>query len=130
LAEPVYAFDREVIPAGTKVEGRVSGFEKLGKWKKISAMLAGNFTPQKNPQITFDALVLEDGTRIPIETSVLPGAEKLAGSSSISGIDPVNSYAPAIQKPEKERFKNVLWGMSPFRPLNLPKGTRLSVVLS
>jgi hypothetical protein len=93
-------------------------------------MLAGNFTPQRNPQITFNALVLDDGTRIPIETTVLPGAEKLAGSSSISGIDPVNSYAPTIQKPEKHRFKNMLWGVSPFRPLNLPKGTRLSVVLS
>ena len=130
IAEPVYAFDREVIPAGTKVEGRVAGFEKLGKWKKISAMLAGNFTPQRNPQIILNALVLDDGTRIPMETTVLPGAEKLAGSSSISGIDPVNSYAPTIQKPEKQRFKAMLWGVSPFRPQNLPKGTRLSVVLS
>src|SRR5262245_7449055 len=130
VAEPVYAFDREVIPAGTKVEGRIAGFEKLGKWKKIQAMLYGNFTPQRNPKITFDALVLSDGTRIPIETTVCPGAEKLAGSSSISGIDPINSYTPTIQKPEKERLKNILWGVSPFRPLNLPKGTRLSVVLS
>jgi len=130
VAEPVYAFDREVIPAGTKVEGRITGFEKLGKWKKIQSMLYGNFTPQRNPKITFDALILDDGTRIPIETSVLPGAEKLVGSSNISGIDPVNSYVPTIQKPEKERLKNVLWGISPFRPLSLPKGTRLSVVLS
>ena len=42
LAEPVYAFDREVISAGTKVEGRITGFEKLGKWKKIQAMLYEN----------------------------------------------------------------------------------------
>jgi hypothetical protein len=130
VVEAVYAFDREVIPAGTKVEGRITGFEKLGKWKKIQAMLYGNFTPQRNPAITFDALVLSDGTRISIETTVLPGAEKLAGSSRISGIDPVNSYVPTIQKPEKERLKNILWGISPFRPLTLPKGTRLSVEVS
>src|SRR5258706_425743 len=28
VVDPVFAFDREVIPAGTKVLGRLSGFQK------------------------------------------------------------------------------------------------------
>ena len=45
IVEPVYAFDREVIPAGTEVEGRITGFQKVGKWKRISTMVGGDFTP-------------------------------------------------------------------------------------
>ena len=56
IVEPVYAFDREVIPAGTEVEGRIVGFQKVGKWKRISTMLGGDFTPLREPQITFQAL--------------------------------------------------------------------------
>src|SRR5262245_6987153 len=57
LVEPVYSFDREVIPAGTEVEGSIIGFEKAGKWKRISSMLGGDFTPLSEPQIAFHTLV-------------------------------------------------------------------------
>ena len=53
IVEPVYAFDREVIPAGTEVEGRITGFNHVGKWKRLSAMLGGDFTPLREPQITW-----------------------------------------------------------------------------
>src|SRR5215471_6384754 len=49
VVDPVYAFDREVIPAGTQVEGTIRGFEKAGKWKRISSMLGGDFTPVREP---------------------------------------------------------------------------------
>src|SRR5262245_53603028 len=77
VTEPIYAFDREVIPAGAEVDGTITGFQKAGKWKRISAMLGGDFTPQRDPVITFDTLVLPDGDRIAIETSVVPGPEKI-----------------------------------------------------
>src|SRR5688500_17702752 len=35
LVEPVYAFDREVVPSGSEVVGRITGFEKIGKWKRV-----------------------------------------------------------------------------------------------
>ena len=37
IIEPVYAFDREVIPAGVEVEGVITGFNKGGTWAKISS---------------------------------------------------------------------------------------------
>src|SRR5215471_20440947 len=72
ILEPVYAFDREVIPAGTEILGKVSALRPAGKWKRITSMLGGDFTPLHDPEITFDTLVFADGKRIPIETSVAP----------------------------------------------------------
>lgn len=129
--EPVYAFDREVIPAGTAVEGEITGFEKAGKWSRISAMLGGDFTPVREPQITFHTLVLPDGNRIPIETSVAPGTEKVVGpgGSQLAESDLKNSLAATTKKPGKARLKTWLWGLSPYHPQYLPVGTRLSATL-
>src|ERR1700693_6335020 len=45
LAEPVFSFDREVIPSGTEVAGHVTGFQRPRKWRRVFALLNGNFTP-------------------------------------------------------------------------------------
>src|SRR6476646_2079602 len=50
LAEPVFSFDREVIPAGTRVDGRLSAFQRPAKWRRIAAILNGNLTPIRQPQ--------------------------------------------------------------------------------
>jgi len=109
IVEPVYSFDREVIPAGAEVEGKITGFQEAGKWKRISAMLGGNFTPQREPQITLQTLVLRDGTRIPIETLVVPGTEKTVGLDADkphSGKDLKNALMSTVKKPGG--FKNLL----------------------
>src|SRR6516164_1627819 len=41
VAEPVYAFDRIVIPTGTKVVGKITGFDKPGAFKRTLTMLGG-----------------------------------------------------------------------------------------
>jgi len=130
LAEPIYAFDREVIPAGTKVEGRITGFKKAGAWKRVSAMLGGDFTPVREPQITFDTLVLSRGVRIPIQTVVSPGADKVVGlgDKHQAGGELKNSLMSTV-KPGKEQMQNWLWGMSPYHPQSLPQGLNLTAVL-
>jgi hypothetical protein len=129
IAEPVFSFDREVIPAGTKVEGTITGFESAGKWKRISAMLGGDFTPQREPQITFHTLVFADGTRLPIQTSALAGSEKVVGSDKQHDSDLKNSFTSSVKKPGKEELKNWAWGLAPFHPQYLPLGVRMSAVL-
>jgi hypothetical protein len=129
LLEPVYSFDREVIPSGTAIEGTITGFQKGGTWKRVSAMLSGNFTPVRDPQIAFHTLVLADGTRIPIETSVVPGTEKVVRADKQPAGEIKNSLVSTIKKPGKEQLKTWLWGMSPYQPQYLPAGTRLSAVL-
>src|SRR5437773_5808769 len=51
VVDPVYAFDREVIPSGTELEGKITALQKAGTWKRIFTMLAGDFTPSHKPQI-------------------------------------------------------------------------------
>jgi len=77
LVEPVFAFDREVIPSGTEVLGRITGFQAAPKWRRVMAILSGDLTPLREPRISFDVLVLKSGTRIPIQTSVAPGSDTL-----------------------------------------------------
>ena len=77
VVEPIYAFDREVIPPGAEVAGKVIGFKSAPRWRRVLAILNGDFTPLREPQIQFDMLVMKDGTRLPIQTSVLPGSDKM-----------------------------------------------------
>jgi hypothetical protein len=130
ITEPVYAFDRVVIPSGTEIEGKITGFQKAGRWKRISAMLAGDFTPQRTPQITFDTLVLPHGERVAIETSVTPGPEKIVQSAGGNEADTHEKKSlVSTVKPGKERLKTMLWGMAPYHPQYLPADTPLTAVL-
>ena len=58
LLDPVYAFDREVIPAGTEVLGRVSRLDPMSKMSRATAILAGNFTPLHRAHVEFTTIVL------------------------------------------------------------------------
>ena len=132
ILEPVYAFDREVIPSGTDVVGRVTGFRKAGKWKRVFSMLAGDFTPLREPQITFDTLILSSGIRIPIHTAVVAGAGKLVRSDGIgdeSEPDLKSALTSTVKEPRKERLKKFLWKLAPYRSQSLPVGTHLQAVL-
>lgn len=68
LLEPVFAFDREVIPAGTVVLGQVSRTEPVSKWQRVQAILNGDFTPLRRAQAEFTALRLPDGREISTHT--------------------------------------------------------------
>jgi hypothetical protein len=77
LAEPVYSFDREVIPSGTQAIGHVSRLESVSKWQRARAILGGDFTPLHVAQIQFTSLVLPDGREIPARTIPSEGLNSL-----------------------------------------------------
>src|SRR5258706_13119924 len=58
LLAPVYAFDHEVIPAGTQAIGHVSRLESVSKWERTRAILGGDFTPLHVAEIEFTSLWL------------------------------------------------------------------------
>ena len=141
IIEPVYAFDREVIPPGTEVVGKVTGFRPGGKWKRVSSILGGDFTPVRDPQITFDTLVLEDGTHIPIETSVERGADTLVrfngdnkqakenGEPRRSESGPLRAFTTAGKQTGNELIKGTLWGLAPYHPQSVPAGMHYKATL-
>jgi hypothetical protein len=87
--EPVYVFDKLVIPAGSAVKGKVSEIAGVSKKRWTMAAMNADFSPSREVQVEFDELVLPDGRHLPMKTAVFPGS---AG---------VLQFVPANQKEKK-----------------------------
>ncbi len=74
IVEPVYAFDRIVVPVGSEIIGKVTKIGTLSGGKRTQAALNADFTPRRKVEFGFDELVLKDGRRFPLHTSVTPGS--------------------------------------------------------
>lgn len=74
VVEPVYAFDKLVIPAGTEVIGQIAQVEGVSKGNRVMSALDADFTPAHKVEIEFNEINLAGGKRIPIETKVIPGS--------------------------------------------------------
>ncbi len=73
LVQPVYAFDRLVIPVGTKVTGKISKVDSVSAWKRTLGILNVDFTPARQIAVEFDDLLLPDGKHLRLKTTVTPG---------------------------------------------------------
>jgi len=143
IVEPVYAFAREVLPEGAEVLGHMIGFKSAPRWMRITSMLGGNFTPLREPQLTFDTLILKDGKSIPIHTSVTPGTDTVVrfgmgtagqkkgkvATATEAARQQIESrkraVINAIKAPGKmERMKEALWSYAPWHPQYLPSASR------
>jgi hypothetical protein len=91
LAVPVYAFDHEVIPSGTRVVGHVSRLESVPKWQRVRAILGGDFTPLHIAQVEFTSLVLPDGREMQLHTV------SSAGLNSLLPLRPPKQRNPSAQ---------------------------------
>src|SRR6516164_4300248 len=74
LVEPVYAFDKLVLPVGTEVTGQISQIDGVSADRRTLAALDSNLTPTKKITVEFTELLLKDGKHIPIQTRVAPGS--------------------------------------------------------
>jgi hypothetical protein len=74
IVEPVYAFDHIVVPVGSEVIGEITKIESLSNGKRTLAVLNADFTPLRKVEVGFHELVLPDGRRFPLHTSVAPGS--------------------------------------------------------
>ena len=73
LVEPVYAFDKLVLPIGTEVAGHISQIESVSAGRRTLVALDANLTPTRKIAVEFTDLLLADGKHFPIQTSVVPG---------------------------------------------------------
>jgi len=69
LVEPIYVYDRLVLPAGSVVEGHISKIGGVPIGRRLTALLYGNLTPPREVRAQFDALVLSDGSRLSLRTA-------------------------------------------------------------
>ncbi len=74
VVEPVYAFDRLVVPVGSEVNGNITEIEGVSAGKRMLDALDADFTPARKISVKFTELVLANGERIPVNTIVTPGS--------------------------------------------------------
>ena len=87
--EPVYAFDKLLVPVGTTVNGRVSAIDAVPKKIRTLQAMDANFSPVRAVHVQFDELVLPDGRRVPMHTVASPAP------------DGVLNFVPANEKAAK-----------------------------
>src|ERR1700686_2326086 len=69
LIDPLYAFDRIVIPSGVDLQGRVTRLDRASKMTRTQAILGGDFTPLHWARVEFTTIVMPDGRMIPVHTA-------------------------------------------------------------
>jgi hypothetical protein len=74
VVEPVYAFDKLVIPAGSEVTGTIAKIEHVSTGKRVMSALDADFTPACKVEVEFNEVDLANGKKIPIQTKVIPGS--------------------------------------------------------
>ena len=77
VVETVYAFDQEVIPAGSVATGYVKRIAPVPGMRRTMAYANGDFTPFHGYEVAFDMVTLPDGRQVPITTTVMPGTAEV-----------------------------------------------------
>ncbi len=65
-----------MVPAGTKIRGRVESIEASSQNVRVGAALAGDFTPNRHVVLSFDRLML-NGREVAVQTVVSGGIENV-----------------------------------------------------
>ena len=150
LVQPVFVFNKEIIPAGSEVIGHVAGLNPVNKQRRFKAILNGDFTPLRNPEIQFDLLKLPDGKMMPIKTGiasqlgVLPPFGKTMEArkrNSLVGttlgrvrMELLNARQEIVteinSQPKWDRLQDEAYSRLPYHPQFLPANTRFSAQLT
>ncbi len=109
VVEPVYAFDKVVVPEGTEVLGRVREIEHLSKAKRATAALDADFTPRRKVEMEFSELVMNDGKHIAVRTSVTPGSGQVLRFSSTQEKKKTIKDAAAVKTSEAKQQAKQEW---------------------
>jgi hypothetical protein len=99
ILEPVYAFDKEVVPAGSIVTGKVSQVQPVTKMLRFRAIANGDFTPLRNAQVEFDTLTLPDGSKRELHTVAVMGLNSIY-------TEPSKKPSKKNQKPQQPQSQN------------------------
>ena len=137
LVEPVYVYDRMVLPAGSLVEGHVAEIGGVPVKRRLQAILSGNFTPRRDVRAQFDAVVLDDGSRLALRTSPSRGTAHTARVAKQGKKQeghkpslPSDGAIRAFRTPGKlRRIKGALLGMLPYHRQSWATGTLFNAAL-
>jgi len=103
VVEAVYAFDQEVIPAGSVATGHVKSIAPVSGVRRTMAYANGDFSPFHKYEVTFDMVTLPNGKQMPISTTVLPGTAEVV--HLVSNPDKQNQKGAAGRATDARRAK-------------------------
>jgi len=157
MLTPLFAFDREVVPAGTEVFGTVTGLRPVPTAERTKAMMSGDFTPLHLAEVRFTSMRLADGRQITIETvesaelnslfpSKPPKPHKQKGQTQNNEppgtgtqivrdqidarLSAVKSIPDVVQGPgKKDKLQDFLWAKLPYHPQFVRARTRFDAEL-
>jgi len=148
VVDPIFVFDHMVIPAGSQVLGRVTQVESAPRKQRGLAIANGNFSPLRKAHVDFDTLILKDGTRLHLQTTVTQGALRMvhliAGEQGKKkgrvsrAVEQARQEAKAREQetvkelaaPGKiQRVKARLWAEFPYHQPALAAGTHFTAEL-
>src|SRR6202047_2413063 len=136
LLEPVYAGEDLAIPAGSTIKGHVSAISTAPMRKRARRLLNGDFTPPRTAQVTFDQLVLSDGTTVPIHSDSAAGLGCVANSQYLPkeqrpGMrQKLKGAMATLREPNKlQRLGNAVVTSLPYHPEYIDQGTVFDTAL-
>jgi hypothetical protein len=102
VVEPVFAFDRLVIPVGTAVAGQITKIGGVSKGKRTLDALDAEFTPVRRIDVEFNEFVLPDGKHLPIHTLVTPGSGQVIQFVAAAQVDKKKDVKDAATEKAKQ----------------------------
>ncbi len=152
LIEPIYAFDRIVVPAGVELQGHVTKLDPASKMVRYQAIVQGDFTPLHWARVQFTDVLMPDGRTVPIKAldstglptlyvAPRPSKGKIRGNSGILGTarrqasDQVKAktqdVVDLVRGPnKKEWLEDFLVKKLPYHPQWYRRNTRFDAILS
>jgi type IV secretory pathway VirB10-like protein len=134
LVEPVYAGTTIAIPEGSTVKGHVSSISSAPRDK--GQLLRGDLTPPRTANVTFDRVILPDGTTLPIHTDSTVGvsdvktAQYLPKSQRPGIRQKMKDAAKPLSEPNKlHRLSQAAVTSLPYHPEYLSQGTIFDATL-
>jgi hypothetical protein len=158
IAQPVYVFDKLVVPAGSDVVGKVTRIGSVPAQKRVYAAFNSDFSPARDVEVTFNRLVLAGRSEIPLHTHVslapqgvlefTTATEPKSGSKSNKQNAEVKLTSEKVSETKKEvnrewnlakeqiaapgklhRVKRMLIADMPVHPQYIEAGTRFNAEL-
>jgi hypothetical protein len=142
IIEPIYVFDRLLIPAGTEVNGKISAIGGVSASNRTLAALDANLTPNRGITVDFFELLFDDGRRLAIQTRVVRGSGQVlefvtsAESKRKHGVreevrqkeqeakDQIHDALGQVQQPDKlRRLEKLTVAQLPIHPQYLDAGS-------
>ena len=62
--EPIYSFDRLLVPVGSELIGKITSIERVPNRTRVLAAMDANFSPERKTQIEFSELMFPGGQSV------------------------------------------------------------------